>query len=138
VHSGITKATFVRDRTLSRIRRRGHRRESGRRRLAPFVAPIVAGKVVQSLGYETKTFKPAYVKDKRVFDASRPFKRALGERIGGELAPAQRLQLMLAADLSDQLAMLARRQEVMAVEALLTGRVTVEVGISDQRDRPFR
>ncbi len=100
--------------------------ENGRRRLAPFVAPIVAGKVVQSKGFVTKTFKPAYVKDKRVFDSSRPFKRVIGERIGGELSPAQRLQALLAADLQDQLEMLARRQEVMAVEALRTGKVTVK------------
>lgn len=98
---------------------------NGRRRLAPFVAPIVAGKVVQSKGFKTGTFKPAYVKDKRVFDSSRPFKRAIGERIGGELSPAQRQQALLAGDLQDQLEMLARRQEVMAVEALRTGKVTV-------------
>lgn len=100
--------------------------DKGRRRLAPFVSPIVAGKVVQSQGYVTQTFKPAYVKDKRVFDANRPFKRLAGERIGGELAPAQRLQAALAADLSDQLGMLTRRQEVMAIEALRTGKVTVK------------
>ena len=99
--------------------------DSGSRRLAPFVAPIVAGQVVQSRGYQTKTFKPAYVKDKRVFDQSRPFKRRIGERIGGDLAPAQRLQLALANELEDQIAMLARRQEVMAVEVLRTGKVTV-------------
>lgn len=99
---------------------------SGKRRLAPFVSPIVAGKVVASQGYSTKTFKPAYVKDKRVFDSSRPFKRAIGERIGGELNPAQRLQALLAADLSDQINMLTNRQEVMATEALLTGKVVVK------------
>ena len=99
--------------------------DSGRRRLAPFVAPIVAGKVVQSKGYVTKTFKPAYIKDKRVFTPQRPLKRAIGERIGGELSAAQRLQIMLATDLQDQIAMLTRRQEVMAVEALRTGKITV-------------
>ena len=99
---------------------------NGSRRLAPFVSPIVAGKVVQSQGYTTQTFKPAYIKDKRVFDGSRPFKRAIGERIGGELNPAQRLQALLATDLQDQIDMLTRRQEVMATEALLTGKVVVE------------
>lgn len=100
--------------------------ESGKRRLAPFVSPVVAGKVVESLGYTTQTFKPAYIKDKRVFDSNRPFKRMIGERIGGELNPAQRLQALLAMDLQDQLNMLTRRQEVMAVEALLTGKIIVK------------
>ncbi len=99
--------------------------DSGSRRLAPFVAPIVAGQVVQSRGYQTKTFKPAYVKDKRVFDADRPFKRQIGERIGGGIDPAQRLMMALGRELEDQIAMLARRQEVMAVEVLRTGKVTV-------------
>lgn len=100
--------------------------DSGRRRLAPFVSPVVAGQVVQSQGYTTQSFKPAYIKDKRVFDASRPFKRAIGERIGGALAPEERLQLAVARDLSDQLGMLTRRQEVMAAEVLRTGKITVE------------
>ncbi|MBX9937112.1 MAG: major capsid protein [Burkholderiaceae bacterium] len=99
--------------------------DSGRRRLAPFVSPVVAGKVVQSKGYVTKSFKPAYIKDKRVFDGNRPFKRAIGETIGGALSPAQRLQLALARDLEDQLEMLTRRQEVMAAEVLRTGKITV-------------
>lgn len=99
--------------------------DSGNRRLAPFVAPIVAGQVVQSKGYTTKTFTPAYVKDKRVFNANKPFKRMAGERIGGEMSPAQRLQAALAADLADQLAMLTRRQDVMAVEALRTGKLVI-------------
>lgn len=100
--------------------------EHGRRRISPFVSPIVAGQVVRSKGYQTKTFTPAYVKDKRVFDPNRPFKRLMGERIGGDLSPAQRLQAMLAADLQDQVNMLTRRQEVMAVEALRTGKLIVE------------
>lgn len=100
--------------------------DSGRRRLAPFVSPVVAGQVVQSQGYTTKTFKPAYIKDKRVFDANRPFKRAIGERIGGEMSPEQRLRAVLASDLTDQIAMLIRRQEVMAAEVLRTGKITVK------------
>ncbi len=100
--------------------------DSGRRRLAPFVSPIVAGQVVRSKGFHTKTFAPAYVKDKRVFDASRPFKRAIGERIGGDMSPAQRMQAALAVDLKDQIEMLTRRQEVMAIEALRTGKIVVE------------
>lgn len=96
------------------------------RRLAPFVAPIVAGQVVASQGFVTNTFKPAYVKDKRVFTAQRALKRSIGERIGGDLNPAQRMQALLAGDLQDQIDMLTRRQEVMAVEALYSGGITVK------------
>lgn len=100
--------------------------DNGRRRIAPFVSPVVAGKVVASKGYTAKTFTPAYVKDKRVFNPARAFKRAMGEKIGGTLSPAQRMQVALATDLQDQTDMLTRRMELMAVEALRTGSVTVE------------
>lgn len=100
--------------------------DTGKRRIAPFVSPIVAGKVVQSRGFVSKTFKPAYVKDKRVFSPQRALKRTIGERIGGDLDPMQRMQLMLATEMQDQIDMLTRRMEVMAVEALRTGKVTVE------------
>lgn len=95
------------------------------RRLAPFVSPVVAGKVVQNEGFTTSTFKPAYIKDKRIFDAKRPFKRVAGEQIGGRLSPLQRFTRVLAEELQDQKELVDRRLETMAAEALLTGAVTV-------------
>jgi len=100
--------------------------ENGKRRIAPFVSPLREGVIVESLGFTTKTFKPAYVKDKRVFDPSRPLRRAKGEQIGGSWTPAQRIQLTLASELQDQVEMIQRRMEVMASEALRLGQVTVE------------
>lgn len=100
--------------------------EHRRRRLAPFVSPLVAGQVVHSQGYTTKSFKPAYIKDKRIFNANRPFRRTMGERIGGEVSPAQRLQFAVAIELNDQIGMLTRRQELMAAEVLRTGKTIVE------------
>ena len=96
-----------------------------KRRIAPFVHPLVEGKVVEGLGFHTNTFKPAYVKDKRVFDPSKPLKRAVGEQIGGSLSPLQRRDVYLAQSMQDQVEMLARRQEVMASEEIRTGKVTV-------------
>lgn len=100
--------------------------EDGQRRLAPFVSPLKEGKLVESLGYTTKTFKPAYVKDKRVFDPNKPLKRSIGERIGGSLTPQQRIEANLTRETGDQMQMLQRRFEVMASEALRTGKVTVK------------
>ena len=96
------------------------------RRIAPFVSPIVGGKVVAGQGYKTSTFTPAYIKDKRVFDSTRPFKRMAGERIGGEMDPMARLNATVVTELSDQVAMLTRRQELMACETLRTGKVVIE------------
>ncbi len=96
------------------------------RRIAPFVSPLVAGQIVQSRGFAAKTFKPAYVKDKRVFTPQRALKRAMGERIGGgDLSPEQRMQMLVVQDLTDQLEMVERRLEWMACQVLYGGAVTV-------------
>lgn len=94
-------------------------------RITPFVSPLLPGKVVDGNGYQTKSFKPAYVKDKRRFDANIPYKRVAGEVIGGSLSPAQRYERALATTLQDQLDNLTRREEVMAAEILRTGQVVV-------------
>ena len=94
-------------------------------RLTPFVSPLVAGKVVDDEGFTTKSIKPAYAKDKRRFDTNRPFKRSIGEKIGGTLSPQQRLDANLSRTLTKQLENLTRREEVMASEALRTGKITV-------------
>ena len=99
--------------------------EDDKPRLSPFVSPLVEGKVVQSRGFETKSFKPAYIKDKRVHTPGKAVKRRIGEAINGVMTPAQRQQANLMDDMADQLAMLDRRLEVMAIDALLDGQVTV-------------
>lgn len=99
--------------------------ENGKKRIAPFVSPLVEGKVVESLGYTAATFKPAYVKPKTFVDPRRPLKRAMGERIGGAYSPAQRLELIVKQELIDHINQITRRLEVMASEALRAGTVTV-------------
>ena len=91
-------------------------------RISPFVSPLLPGKVVDVGGDQTK---PAYIKDKRRFDANIPYKRVAGETIGGSLSPAQRYERALATHLKDQLDNLTRREEVMAAEILRTGKVVV-------------
>ncbi len=94
-------------------------------RISPFVSPLVAGKVVDDEGFSTKSFKPAYVKDKRRFDPNRPFKRSIGEKIGGTLSPRQRYEANINRTISKQLENLTRREEVMASEIMRTGRLIV-------------
>ena len=99
---------------------------AGKRRVAPFVSPLVEGQVVLSLGYTTNTFTPAYIKDKRVFDMNKPLKRSPGEQIGGGgMSPADRLRYLIAFDMQDQLNMLRRRLECMAGQVLSTGKATI-------------
>jgi hypothetical protein len=100
-----------------------------KRRLAPYVHPLTEGKLVEAIGYETKSFKPAYIKSKVVHDPTRPFVRLAGENIGtGQtMSPMQRREAQLARDLREMADMLTRRLEYMAVEALRDGQIVVKM-----------
>lgn len=94
--------------------------------LAPFVSPLVAGKVMAQQGFTTKTFKPAYLKPKTPLDPNRPLKRAMGEQIGGgQYSPMQRQEMALNQELRSHIGRITRRLEVMASSALRTGAVNV-------------
>ncbi|WP_429497035.1 major capsid protein [Robbsia andropogonis] len=98
----------------------------GVRRMAPFVSPLVEGKLVEQRRYQTNEFKPAYIKDKRVPDLRKPVRRMIGERIGGELKGIEREMANLEAEMTDQVDILNRRLEWMAAQALLGGAVLIE------------
>ncbi|MBC8946798.1 major capsid protein [Xenorhabdus indica] len=97
----------------------------GKRRMSPFVSPLVAGKLVESRTYQTNSFKPAYIKDKRAPDLFKPVRRQIGERIGGELSAGEREMVNLQFEMADQVDMINRRQEWMAANAMVFGKITV-------------
>lgn len=110
-----------------------------KRRLAPIVHPLVPGKLVESRGYETKSLKPAYIKDLRVHDATRPFRRSIGETIGtgSGMTNAQRAELAIRRDLADQVDMLTRRMEVWAAQILRTGTLSMSMLMPDGAAKPI-
>jgi len=95
------------------------------RKIAPYVSPLVAGRVIKSKSEKVTSFKPAYVKPKHVLDPTRTIKRRPGERLAGGLTHAERFGLNVADILREQDEMIARREEVMAIEVLRTGKVVV-------------
>jgi hypothetical protein len=97
----------------------------GKRRMAPFVSPLVEGKLVEQRRIQTNTFKPAYIKDKRAPDLRKPVRRMIGERIGGDMTGEERAMANLEFEMTDQIDVLTRRLEWMASQALQTGTVTV-------------
>jgi hypothetical protein len=72
------------------------------RRLAPFVSPVVQGRVMRKQGYQTLSFRPAYTKPKHVVDPNRQFSRLAGEALGGALTPAQRWNAAVAENLREE------------------------------------
>ena len=97
----------------------------GSRRIAPFVSPLVAGKIIESEGFRTERFRPAYLKLKGVLDSQRPLKRVMGETLGGSIPAVSRVELIVMDMLAEHVDLVTRRLEVMAAEILRTGRVTV-------------
>jgi len=95
------------------------------RLMAPFVSPLVAGRIMEERGFTTETFKPAYLKSKTPLDPTRAVKRVAGEKIGGAYSPQDRDRLRIAATLADHIAYIDRRLEWMAAQVLLGGSVTV-------------
>ncbi len=97
----------------------------GKRRMSPFVSPLVEGKLVEQRRYQTNIFKPPYIKDKRAPDLRKPVRRMIGERIGGDLTGLEREQANLEFEMTDMVDGIDRRLEWMAAQALVGGSITV-------------
>jgi len=97
----------------------------GKRRIAPFVSPLVEGKLVEQRRMQTNVFKPAYIKDKRAPDLRKPIRRMIGETIGGSMSGAEREMQNIEFEMTDQIDILTRRLEWMAAQVLTNGTVTI-------------
>ncbi|MBJ7555394.1 major capsid protein [Marinomonas spartinae] len=95
-------------------------------RLAPFVSPMVAGKVRKQDGYSTTLYAPPYLKPKDVVNPKKMQSRMAGEALNGSMTAAQRLNATVAFLLDDQEKAIERTEEKMCVDAVLTGKFIVE------------
>lgn len=98
---------------------------TSQRRLAPFVSPVVQGRVMRKQGYQTQAFTPAYTKPKHVVDPNRQFSRLAGEGIGGTLTPAQRWNAAVAENLREERDAIQRLWNWMAAMAVIHAEITV-------------
>lgn len=95
--------------------------------LAPFVAPHVEGRVMERGGFDTRSFKPAYVKPKHDIDVNQQFKRRAGEQpMTGSLTPQQRYDATIAENFRIEREMIERRINWMCAQALINASVVVE------------
>lgn len=95
------------------------------RRMAPFVSPVVQGRVMRTRGFETRAFRPAYTKPKHIVDPNRQFTRTVGEGIGGTLSPAQRWNASIAENLQEERESIQRLINWMGAMAIIYGSVTI-------------
>lgn len=95
------------------------------RRMAPFVSPVVQGRVMRSQGYETRSFRPAYSKPKHIVDPNRVFTRMAGEAIGGNMSPAARWNAAVVENMREERDSLNRLFNWMAAMSIIHGKVTI-------------
>lgn len=95
----------------------------GRRRMAPFVSPRLAGKTISRDGFTTKTYQPPLIKPDRVITIDNLQKRVPGDNVYTRRSPADRGAILLAQDIIDLDNMIARREEWMYAQILFTGKV---------------
>ncbi|ASD51929.1 major head protein [Pseudomonas phage PspYZU01] len=98
------------------------------RRLAPLVLPTVQGKPVYNEGTELTRLKAAYVKPKDPISPSRMIKRRATESLFTPNAqtPAQRFNAILGDIIRTHRQTIERREEWMAAQALIFGKMTLQ------------
>ncbi|WP_176737013.1 major capsid protein [Oligoflexus tunisiensis] len=94
--------------------------------IMPFVHPLVEAPMLRSQGYRTKSFKPAYMKEKVDLKPDRGFHRLAGEAFGGELTPMQRAEQALLHDVNRLYERHRNRLELMAAEVVKSGKLTIK------------
>lgn len=96
------------------------------RKMAAFVHPVIGGKVMPDLGYTTESYKPPLINPSKVTTADQLMSRMPGESLYGGKTPAQRGAEKLAEDYTELNSATTRREEWMAVQAIMEGRIAVK------------
>lgn len=96
------------------------------RKLAPFVAPNVAGRPQALSGYDSVRFKPAYSKQKDQVDYTVAITRRAGEAFGGELTMEQRYDAVKVQLINDQREKLLNTFNWLSARALIDGKVVIK------------
>jgi hypothetical protein len=94
--------------------------KDGSKKLAPFVAPRKGGVTVLRQGYTLQRYTPPFIAPKRTMTADDLKKKGFGEALFSNLTPAQRQGALMMKDFEELDAMIARREEAMAAETMLT------------------
>lgn len=97
----------------------------GNRRMAAFVHPRAGGKVLESNGYTTQSYKPPLVNPYDITTADQWMTRLPGEDLYSGMTPAQRAAQQLMDDYNRLNDATTRREEWMAAQAILHGQIPV-------------
>lgn len=122
---GFWTSKFTRTVTSDREEIMFERLDLDDRRLAPFVAPNVAGAAMRGQGFSARTFRPAYVKPKHVVDPTKAISRMFGEPLLGGMSMAARFDATVANNMFRERTSIERRWDWLACQAIKNGSVTI-------------
>ena len=97
----------------------------GNRRMAAFVHPRAGGEVLKGHGYKTESYKPPLINPYDVTTADQLMTRLPGEDLYSGMTPAQRAAQKLVDEYNRLNDATTRREEWMAVQAILTGEIPI-------------
>jgi Phage major capsid protein E len=97
----------------------------GRRKMAPFVAPLVGGKLMERQGFETRFFRAPRIAPVRALRTPDLEARMMGETVYSQRSPADRAAELLAEDAIFCDEAISRREEWMCRNVLVNGAITV-------------
>lgn len=100
--------------------------KDGNKKLAPFVVPRKGGKAILREGYTMERYTPPFIAPKRPLTVDDLNKRGFGEALYTQLTPEQRQAALIFQDMQDMDDMIARREESMAAETLLTNKCVMK------------
>jgi hypothetical protein len=97
--------------------------KKGKRKMAPFVSPLLPGKVSDRQGYRISYYKPALIKPMRPITTIDLQKKSFGMDPYAEQSPEERAQQLIAEDTIELDDEITRREEWMRRELLFKGKV---------------
>jgi hypothetical protein len=92
--------------------------------IAPFVAPLVNGILMEREGYTTKEYEPPTIAPKRVLDPKVLEKTTPGEHTHTLMTPEERQQYYIEQDMQEMNDSIDRTEELMVAQVLTTGKFT--------------
>lgn len=112
--------------------------KKGKRKLAPFVAPRVGGKVMTREGFKTDIITTPKIAPIRVITADDIKKRTPGENVYSTRTPEERAAILLANDLIELDEAITRREEWMCAQVLLGEPINIDAdGVKQSIDFGF-
>lgn len=97
----------------------------GDRRMAPFVHPRIGGTVLKDQSYQTNSYKPPLINPYDITTADKLMQRLPGENPYSGKTPAERAAEKLIEEYQKLNDATTRREEWMAVQAIVTGQIPV-------------